>query len=352
MKKIYALLSVLALSGILRAQNDTLIWEDFNGSDNWTEVTVDYEYVTIHNNTIVWELSPGMTGDEKWYNIDLDGRTLNNSNQGNEWFLTVPFGHDDEDTFEALFAASSWFASPAQADNWLVTKSFRCSNDAVLSWYSAPFQTPIYLDGYKVRVSTTTNDPGDFSDIIFTAKEYASIPAHTDSCNYANYTFLPAGPGFVHGADGTGVFDNPADCQRDSGAMVLHTVSLAQYAGQRIYIAFHHDSYDDNLIGIDNILVKGTRIDDSGINENTKPSFSTYPNPTTGMLNIGYLLPSPSDVTVKVIDNTGRLLLVRRFEKPGGQQSIQLDLTELPAGLYNVALETGAYRAVKRIIKK
>ena len=351
MKKIYALASSLLLAGTLSAQNDTLIWEDFNGSDTWNEVSADYEVITTHDNDIVWDLSPGLAGDEKWYLIDLDGLTPNNDQQDGAWFLTIPFGQQDEGPYEAVLAASSWFNPLGQANNWVVTKSFYCSADAELSWYSSPFQTPLYLDGYKVLLSTTTNDPTAFTETLFVAKEYVSIPTHTDSCTFANYTFAPA-TGFTHGLDGTDVFDNPTDCQRDTGALRKQTVNLSAYGGQRIFLAFVHDSNDDNLICLDNILVKGTKVDDAKIEESVNVSFTAYPNPTTDLVNIGYRVNTASKVNLKVIDNTGRVLQLHNLGTQSGNNSTTVSLDGLSAGIYTVVLETGDYRAVKQVVKK
>lgn len=352
MEKIYTLAGLILLSAGLSAQNDTLVWEDFNGSDTWQEVAADYEYVTHNDNPLVWDLSPAQTTDPKWYLIDLDGNTPNNDQQDGAWFLTVPFGVQDEGNYEALLAATSWFNPFAQANNWLVTNSFVCSDDAVLTWYSAPFQTPLFLDGYKVLVSTTTNDPSAFTETLFVAKEFVSIPDNIDSCVYANYTFGPAGAGFVHGEDGTGVWNNADDCQRDTGAMVQHTVSLSQFDGQNIFIAFVHDTDDDNLIGLDNILVKGTFTAGSGIKENQTVDFTVYPNPTTDRVQIGYQVTAFSEVTVKVIDATGRVLQALNLGTQNGNNSTSVDMSGLSAGMYTVVLETGEYRAVKQVIKK
>lgn len=352
MKKLYPLAGFLLLSAGLSAQNDTLVWEDFNGSDTWQEVSPDFEYVTHNGNSLVWGYSVGATADPKWYLIDLDGNTPNNDQQDGAWFITTPFGTQDEAPYEAVIAATSWFAPFAKANNWLVTNSFVCSNDAVLTWYSAPFQTPLFLDGYKVLLSTTNNDPSAFSETLFVAKEFVSVPSNTDSCVFANYTFGPAGAGFIHGEDPNSVWDNVDDCQRDTGKLVQHTVNLSQYANQNVFIAFVHDSDDDNLIGLDNILVKGTFIAGSAVKENETVSFSAYPNPTADRVQLGYLVKSPSNVTVKVIDATGRVVQTLNLGTQNGSNNTSVDMSSLSAGLYSIALETGDYRTVKQVIKK
>jgi hypothetical protein len=352
MKKIYVFALGLLTFGAANAQLDTLVWEDFNGEE-WTQGATENEVITQVGNTIVYELSPGITGDDKWYNVDMDGLTPNNPNQGNEWFRALAFATQDSvDGFDAVFAATSWFTPFAVADNWLITPSFYCTQNSVLTWFSASFQTPLFLDGYKVKVSTTTNDPTAFTNTVFTAKEFVTRSAG-DSCNFGVYTFAPSGPGFVHGQDGTYTEPNTDnDCTRLRGRLHPHSVNLSQYAGQRIYVAFHHDTDDDNLISVDNVLVTGTLVDDASIEDNNAFTFSAYPNPTTDFINLGYQINGASDVFVRVMDNAGRIIRSMDLTAQGGNNSVSLDVADMAAGVYTVSIETNSGKAVKKFVKK
>lgn len=350
MKKIYTLAFGCLAAYSVQAQSDTLIWEDFNG-ETWEQVT-ETELLTQVGNSIVYELSPGFIDDTKWYNIDLDGFTDANDRPV-EWFRSYALTDADSADFDGVYASSSWFTPFGVANNWLITKYFYCSADAELSWYSAPRQTPLYLDGYKVMVSTSSNDPLDFLTTIFTAKEYDGLNTG-DSCLFSNYDFAPSGSGFVHGEDGTYITDNgdvPADCQRNWGSLQKHTVSLSQFAGQHIYIAFVHDSDDDNLITLDNVLVMGTYVDDAKIEENQNFTFTLYPNPASDRIILGYELNGSSDVNVKVIDNTGRVVKTVNQQNQNGNSSTTLDISELANGIYTVTLETAQGRTSKKFIK-
>lgn len=356
MKKIYTLALGLFVAAGASAQVDTLLWENFNG-ESWTEDGSSTEEVPILitevGNTIVYDLSPGIDGDDKWYNIDLDGLTDAND-RPLEWFRSFALADADSAVYDGVYGSSSWFTPFAQANNWVITPSFYCPADGQLSFFSAPRQTPVFMDGYKVRVSIASNDPTDFEDIIFTAKEYASQNA-ADSCNYGSYTFLPSGAGFVHGADGTFTTDNgdPAStCERRWGLLRQHTVSLSAYAGKRIYIAFVHDTDDDNLITIDNVLVTGTFVDDASIEESVKFSFSAYPNPATDFITLGYQLNTASEVTVKVIDNTGRTVRMMSLGTQTGNNSVTVDVADLSAGIYSISMESAAGKATKKFVKK
>lgn len=350
MKQIYLFITAVLVSTCINAQNDTLIWEDFNG-ESWTQIS-DIELLTNCNNSIVYDYPTAMSGDDKWYNVDLDGAADQND-RPMEWFRALALTDDDSAAFDAVYASSSWFSSPAAAENMLITKSFYCSSDAILSWYTAPRQTPLYLDGYKVKVSIATNDPFDFTATIFTAAEYQSRQPG-DSCLFSNYTFVPAS-NFVHGQDGTYITDNGdpvPDCQRNWGSLRKQTVNLSQFAGKRIYIAFVHDSYDDNLITLDNVLVTGTFIDDTKINESDLFTFSTFPNPSTDVLNINYTLNGQSDVTIRLVDFSGRTVKQIQLANQNGTTTTSIDMTDVATGIYNVSIETTSGKATKKVVKR
>lgn len=350
MKQIYLFIGALVASTCIQAQNDTLVWENFNG-ETWTEIS-DIELLTETGNYIVYDYPTAIDGDDKWYNVDLDGLADQND-RPLEWFRSSALTDDDSTTFDAVYASSSWFSSPAAVDNMLITNSFYCPSDAVLSWYSAPRQTPLYLDGYSVKVSTNTNDPFDFTTTIFEAAEYVSRQAG-DSCLFSNYTFGPAA-NFVHGQDGTYITDNgdiPADCQRNWGSLKKQSVNLSQFAGQHIYIAFVHDSYDDNLITLDNILVTGTYVDDTKIEEEIQFTFAAYPNPTTDKLNISYTLNGQSDVMIRLTDFSGRTVKQVQLANQNGNMNASVDMSDLSAGIYNITLESAVGKATKKVVKR
>ncbi len=61
-----------------------------------------------------------------------------------------------------------------------------------------------------------------------------------------------------------------------------------------------------------------------------------YPNPTTGVTQISFTLPEPSQVTVRVLDVTGKVVNsdVSNMQFAAGPQSVKLDLSSLPSGSY------------------
>lgn len=167
-----------------------------------------------------------------WINLDLDMNTDAND-RPMEWYISIEqFTTMPGDT-NWVATASSWFTPFAQANNWLILEPLEiCDAEVSLAWQSKPFEGPGFMDGYKVLVSTTDSLITSFTDTIFVVAE-----------DVGGGMGIP-GPGNVH-----------PNFEGSNGLLSDWRVSLEAYEGQRIFIAFVHDSDDDNLIQLDNIFV-------------------------------------------------------------------------------------------------
>ena len=301
--------TMLVLSA--QAQNDTLLYENF-------DVDPTASYLPFNSGN-----------DLTWVNFDADALADANG-RPQDWFWSEG-GFADVDTSDGCLFSSSWLAGFLPGNrNWLMTPPIYIADaSAVLSWKSASRQTPLYLDGYSVLISTTDNIETSFTDVAFQAGQYLTGTGG----NFANYTFSP---GFVHGQDGTYIqFDT--DSSRWIGEQRPFSVNLAQYAGQTIYIAFLHDADDDNLISIDDILITGTL---TSVNEPQDPlMLSVYPNPASDKVELSYYLNQSTQVYADIFDSKGsKVKSVTKGLQLGGAQKMTIDVADLPSGLYNVVL--------------
>lgn len=168
---------------------------------------------------------------EDFTNLDLDGNTDANGRPA-EWYIAASNESAAGDTNFAA-SSSSWFTPFAQANNWMITPALAiCDSAYELTWKSAPYEGPAFLDGYKVAISTTTNDISAFTD---TVAIFAEDLTGTGLI----------GPGTVHT-----LFD------LGKGLLQTSTISLDDYVGDTIYVAFIHDSNDDNQLYVDDIVVR------------------------------------------------------------------------------------------------
>lgn len=335
-------MAVLFIAKMAPAQN-TIYWEDFNED--------------LHH-TYYLDFPSGADYDAAGYVVDgdafADGSNINPP-RPNSWFITYAFASADSLTNDGIenlvFAANSWFEPREQALNYLITPSIYLSdNTGTLSWKSAPYQTPYYCDGYKVLVSSTTNFEDQFTDTLFVAGEYLSTKNPMPDSTWNGYNFSPTG--FIHGLDGTYTqFDG--DSARFKGVLRPFSVSLAQYAGKKIFIAFLHDSDDDNLIAIDDIKVTGNGT--VGINENSAAvEFNVYPNPAANWVNLNFTTAHAGAATVQVFDMAGKLIETRALGTLlKGQHSYQFDTSKYTNGNYLLTLRSnGGSKTLNLVISK
>ena len=142
--------------------------------------------------------------------------TVNGSADGQPWNVQTSFsdGSVTPHTGNYMAASWSWNSSAMHADAWLISPKFvlpatlPAGEELTLSWWERTNSS--YPDSYSVVLSTTTNDTAAFTTVL-----------------------------------------RPYD--EAEGSWTLQSVDLTAYAGQSIYIAFHHMDYDENYLLIDDI---------------------------------------------------------------------------------------------------
>ncbi|MBP9151297.1 MAG: T9SS type A sorting domain-containing protein, partial [Flavobacteriales bacterium] len=244
------------------------------------------------------------------------------------------FGFADVDSSNTVLASNSWLQGVGDVvENWLISPRLHIQDNlANLYWKSAPYQLPRYLDGYKVLVSTTDNLETSFTDTLAVFAEFNGALT-TDIEDTATYVFTQ---GIMH----TNLEYDSADVTRHGGVLQQWQASLADYQGQNIFIAFLHQSNDDNLISIDDILVLGTG--SVGIEERYDAfSFNMYPNPVSGneKIILEYELTERSSVSYSILGIDGKMLLEEKgHTQMAGSHRSQIDVSSLASGTYLVRL--------------
>lgn len=139
--------------------------------------------------------------------------------QGTGWLF---FMKDTNVSANAYAACTSQFDPAGTANAWMVTKAITLPGKGCqLSWKSESYD-PQALDGLKVFVSTKGGDPAtDFTDAPIWQSEAESAGAS----------------------------------EALDGEWNEHSVSLEEYAGQTVWIAFVNQTYDGSLLCVDDILV-------------------------------------------------------------------------------------------------
>ncbi|MFK7781017.1 choice-of-anchor J domain-containing protein [Psychroserpens sp.] len=193
MKKITLLFALVFSSSLMFGQ--IYFEDDFDGSGpgiaGWTLNNVD----GLTPNVNVAEFT------DAWIEVDLDGSATGGGNYGG------PAG-------EFAVASTSWYTPAGTSDDWIITPQINLPADATLYW-DAKAQDATYADGYEVRVSTTGNNPADFTDVLLT------VP----------------------------------NAMVDWESLQL---DLSAYTGQNIYVAFRNNSTDQFVLLVDNVEVSAT----------------------------------------------------------------------------------------------
>lgn len=81
--------------------------------------------------------------------------------------------------------------------------------------------------------------------------------------------------------------------------------------------------------------------------------FTNYPNPITTQTTISYLLPSKSNVVLKVVDLAGKqLFILLQQEQSAGRQEYNWELSKnkITAGMYILVLQVNKLSYTKKII--
>lgn len=339
MKKTLLAIFALAPAALFaQAGMDTLIWENFENDPS------SYLFPSV---------PPGIINDQLWYNCDND-LLPDGSGAGRpgEWFWSSPFADADTVNNTGVLISSSWTNDGAtHVENWLITPSIYVADTTLdLYWKSAPFQTPRYLDGYIVVVSTGTNDFSAFTDTVFVASEYVSVAVPAAPTQWSSYNFAPTSGGFVHGSDWTYIEDNAGDSTRWRGMLRPFSVDLSMYVGQSIYIAFVHWTVDDNLISIDDIFLEGTGVVGITEYEGAFP-MGVYPNPAKEVINVNYTMQKPSQLMLNIYSMEGKMV---SSEDKGtaavGSGTIQVNVADFAPGIYFVQLQTEYGSTTKKIV--
>ncbi|MDQ3046344.1 MAG: T9SS type A sorting domain-containing protein [Bacteroidota bacterium] len=338
MKKIYTLIaSMLLVGGAVQAQ-DTLMFEDFNYTTN-TILDLGTDPSSLVNTT-----------DTNFYVLDGDGFADANARPGG-WYLALAVATADLYTglgdTNVVLASSSWFGTPGVASNFFITQSVMLGAADTLFWKSAPRQTPRYLDGYRVLLSNTDNSDASFTNVLYTVAEMTGILGTNDSA-FSGYSFSS---GYVHGLDGT-FTEYAADSARLLGELRTFSVPLTAYANQNVFIAFHHNSDDDNLITIDDIMIRGTM--PNSINENQFDlGLNVFPNPAVDNAQINYVISEETSVTITVSDITGKVISSEsKGAQPKGRHFAFVNTSELANGFYTVTVQTAQGSSTAKLMVK
>lgn len=130
------------------------------------------------------------------------------------------------------------------------------------------------------------------------------------------------------------------------------TINLSQYTGQKaLRFAFVGINDNGNNIYIDNVRIvlrpQTTEEEVNGYLELTK-ALQIYPNPGEGRFNLFFNVYEPLDIQVNVYNSAGQQVYAQLITQ--AIDAYEIDLSNLPAGMYLVNASSGNKKATKKIV--
>lgn len=348
----------------VNAQNDTLLYNNF--SIQVIEIVDSSAYFMLDatNKVNIDSLGWKTRSDMKAISNDI----ISNVESSNIWFDQMIWRNwhmteypdyiknvtQDElvqyDTLSNFGIRSfSWFEKQGRATSVLISPPvFLNDYNGALSWKSRPVQGPRHQDGYKVYILEGANNDPD--NVPFETMEYAFAMKELDVSNSSplstitslaelerNFGFIPE-DGFDHikyilpDTNELGEMDST----RQEPIMQQFNLSLYEYNGY-IQVAFVHDSYDNNGIILDDILITGKG--EVLINKIYKSNLNIFPNPAVKELFIDFDQ-NWKNPLVKIFDLNGRLVLRQKLDF---MSSIKIGFLESGQYLLRLETNTGVY---------
>ncbi len=115
-------------------------------------------------------------------------------------------------------------------------------------------------------------------------------------------------------------------------------------------VRFEFTSYRGNNLFIDDINIFDPAT--VGVNEiDFMRGLNLYPNPANTSANVSYIMDEPSQISIDVLDITGRLVAgVFTGFKPAGEHLEEIDLTNMNNGIYLIRITANGGSVVRRLV--
>jgi hypothetical protein len=229
--------------------------------------------------------------------VDNDGLTpaAGVSEYTNAW-ITIT---DPSDSANKIAASTSFFQPTGKANRWLITPALPLGAYGNFITWKARSQDASFPDSYVTLISTSDKQLTSFTDTI-------------------------------------------SSIQGENVDWTTRTVNLSakNFNNDTIYIAFVNRSDNAFKLYLDDIKV--WKEDPLSVQSlDNESNFTVYPNPTNGTISLST---EATIENIRLFSANGELLIA----KPA---TSQLDLTQLPNGVYYLIVQTNQGTATRKVIK-
>jgi len=285
-------------------------------------------------------------------------------------FITVlPFG---ENTLPFQEDFESFSSLESNEENWFIENSddtnvkWQVTTDASVSGSNSIFvngrQNPFSYASTEVLISPTFDLSGVTSEDAFVTFKYAHARRFTSSEDELQI-FISKDCGETWSlretldidelstVDGTqSEYFIPGSEDEWSEAVIDNVSSFFQNDAFRMRFVFN--SFRGNNLFIDDINV----FDPATVgldNIDFVKVFRVYPNPTIGATTLEYTLNNAADLTIDIVDLSGRVVQrVFSGNQPAGQQIMNLDAYTLQNGIYLLRMQSQGQQIVRKLVRQ
>ncbi len=226
-----------------------------------------------------------------WTNIDADG-------DGHNWYFTADLiANWDQSQVEEITYFTHGGNGSVISESYINYDPFGALN---ANNYLVTPQIALPSDGAYALTFYTAN--------IYDYEENVSVMISDDAFSFTT-TLLP---------------EETINVDLNGGEWAERTVSLADYAGQNVYIAIVHTGYDGVGLLIDDVTIAAT----TAVEENIAEAIAVYPNPANSVITIANA--EGQDITI--VNTLGQV--VSEINNAAANQTI--DISNLANGTYFV----------------
>jgi len=253
--------------------------------------------------------------------VDQDGQPSNLEGYGNWVVGELPQEAGELYAGSTMAISMSWLEGFAPGNsNWLFSPAIEVnSDDFTFAWAATPSQGNLYMDGYRVVLSTTDADPESFT-------EELAVYAQNIGDDVTMFS-----DGIMHDSWNG---DETSQAAAANGILIHRELDLSAYNGQTVYVAIHHNSDDDAFLLVDYIKA-GPAGDITAVDEVVGETFevNVFPNPTSDVVQFSITSGQTKASSIEIVNQTGQVVFNQAIQNDNSS-NLTVDVSSLPAGIY------------------
>lgn len=128
-------------------------------------------------------------------------------------------------------------------------------------------------------------------------------------------------------------------------------IVLTGYNKPNVLVKFVVTNDNGNNLYLDNInLSQSNPVGIAKVESSSQVSFKLYPNPTSGLTTIGVNAAQSGSAKIAVTNAIGQLVFEKNTNLSVGGNTIDVDLSSLPSGVYSISVDTNKNSSVKKLV--